>query len=250
MQKISSMFKGILWLVLGSLTQVFSNVEVVQTRLVPPDNIDEFVERETTYWSEVARKAIKDGKMVGWSLWQRLDGLNVDESHNFMFINSYAETTDLDHTDEIWNFKKVFPNKKLEDVDTFGLSTVKDVLFYDRIAFSSKAQPKFIRINYAKAADVQDYLDLELIEWFPFVQERMDSGKTNVVSWELSRLVAPRGRDIPHGAISIDGFDTLSAALFTYYGTDVPFPDIEALQKVHYKAEVHVYKLIKAVGQE
>ena len=76
----------------------------------------------------------------------------------------------------------------------------------------------------------------------------MDAGSTNVVSWTLSRLVAPRGEDIGHEAITIDGFAKLSESLFTYYGTEVTFPDMNALGAVHHKAEVHVYELIKAVG--
>ena len=229
------------------LSHAYANVEVVQTRLVPQNNIQAFIERETTYWSEVARKAIEDGKLAGWSLWQRVDGFDADTNHNFMFINSYDTPEGLDHMETIWDFNAVFPDTSIEDADTFGLSTVKDVLFYDQIAFSSKKDPKYIRINYAKADDVQDYLDAELQEWYPFVQERMNSNKTNVVSWALLRLVAPRGEDIPYGAISVDGFESLSASLFTNYGTDVPFPNMDLLRSVHHKAEVHVYKLILSV---
>ena len=61
-------------------------------------------------------------------------------------------------------------------------------------------------------------------------------------------MAAPRGGEIGHEAITIDGFETLSGALFAIYGADVPFPDIDALQKVHHKAEVHVYRLIKSVS--
>ena len=95
------------------------------------------------------RKAIKEDKLIGWSLWQRVDGLNLDATHNFIFINSFEEPADLDHSSDIWNVNKVFPNKRMRDIETSGLSTVKDVLYYERIAYSFKAQPKFIRINYA-----------------------------------------------------------------------------------------------------
>lgn len=54
-------------------------------------------------------------------------------------------------------------------------------MLYDQIAFFKKKNPKFICINYAKAESVQDYVDAELKEWYPF-QERMDSGKTNAES--------------------------------------------------------------------
>ncbi|MDH3651789.1 MAG: hypothetical protein OEQ53_19045, partial [Saprospiraceae bacterium] len=36
----------------------------IQYRHVPQDNIAEFIHRETTYWSQVAQKAVDDGKLV------------------------------------------------------------------------------------------------------------------------------------------------------------------------------------------
>lgn len=179
-----------------------------------------------------------------------MDGINLDQSHNFIFINSFSEPTDLDRLNEVWDFKAVFPKKSLDKISTIAISIIKDVLFYDRVAFSFKARPNFIRINYAKTTNIGDYLELEQTEWFPFVQERMESGNTNVVSWTLSRLIAPRGNNIEHEAISIDGFDKFSDSLYTYYQNDLPFPDMDLLMSVHHKAEVHVYKLIKAVGHD
>ncbi len=240
----------ILFLAIACPHAAFSKTEIIQRRLVQPEHIVEFIARETTYASEVALKAITDGKMEDWSLCQRMDGLNMDQSHNFIFINSFAEPTDLDRLNEVWDFKAVFPNKSLDKITTMTISTVKDVLFYDRVAFSFKARPNVIRINYAKTTNVGDYLELEQTEWFPFVQERMESGSTNVISWTLSRLIAPRGNNIGHEAISIDGFDKLSDSLYTYYENDLPFPDMDLLMSVHHKAEVHVYQLIKAVGHD
>ena len=201
------------------------------------------------YWSEVAQKAIDDGKMAEWSFWQKVDGVDVDQDHNFIFINSFENPEDLDRMDEIWDFKAVFPNKRPDQISTSHLSITKDQLFYERVAFSFQSRPNFIRINYARTTNVSDYLELEQTEWFPYVQAHMTLGSTNVVSWTLSELVMPRGRDIGHEAITIDGFAKLSDSLFTHYGPEVMFPDMDALQAVHHKAEVHVYELIKAVGK-
>lgn len=231
------------------MSQLTGKVEVVQRQYVPREHIHQFIERESAYWSEVTRQAIDQGKMDGWSLWQRVDALDLDNDHNFMYISTFNRESDLDQMEITWNPAKQFPSQPADTRESPVLGTVKDILFYEQIAFSSKADPKFIRINYAKAENVQDYVDVELEEWYPFVQERMNSGKTNVVSWSLSRIVAPRGKDIRHEAVSVDGFETLSAALFTQYGTDVPFPDMVRLSKVHHKAEVHVYKLIKSIGR-
>lgn len=250
MKKPILIFLTLLCLVGGGINPLLGKVEIIQRRFVSPEHIDEFIKRETLYWSEVASKAIQDGKMDEWSFWQRMDGLHMDKTHNFIFINTFSEPSAVDKLAEVWDFKTVFPNKSLKDVDTIPISTVLDMLYYDRVAFSFKARPQFIRINYAKTTNVGDYLELEQTEWFPFVQERMDSNKTNVVSWTLSRLLAPRGQEIGHEAISIDGFEKLSDALYTHYGNDVPFPNMDLLLSVHHKAEVHIYKLIKAVGHD
>ena len=86
--------------------------------------------------------------------------------------------------------------------------------------------------------------------WLPFVMERMDSGKTNVVSWTLAQLVMPRGANAPHNAVTIDGFSTLSGALRSVYGDDAKFPDFEEFNSVHQKVDIHLHRLIKAVGPE
>jgi len=231
-------------------TQLLAKVEVIQRRSVAPENLKTFIFRETNYWSEVAMKAIDEGKMTEWSLWQRVGGKGLDDSHNFIVINTFDKRTDLNYIDDIRNFKTVFPEKTLDEIDTAQISILKDVFFYERIAFSFKSLPKIIRINYAKTTYINDFLELEQTLWFPFLQERMDSNKTNVVSWTVSKLLSPQGKNMNHDAIVIDGFDKLSDALFTTYGADVPFPDTDALLSVHYKADEHIYKLIKIVGNE
>lgn len=69
-------------------TALHAQLTVLQYRAVPQENIDEFLHRETTYWSAVAQKSIDEGKMLEWALWQRIGGVNLDESsHNFVFVN-------------------------------------------------------------------------------------------------------------------------------------------------------------------
>lgn len=44
------------------------SITVYQYRRVPDDKIEEFLKRETTYWSKVAEKAVKDKKMTFWAV--------------------------------------------------------------------------------------------------------------------------------------------------------------------------------------
>ncbi len=229
---------------------LIGQIDVVERRYVPQENIEAFIHRETTYWSEIAKQAIREGKLQRWSLWQQVDGFDIDNNHNFIFNFTYPDGDTLDNAAEIWDPKKVFPRVNPSRIDTLSLSTVKDVLFYYRYVFVKKAQAQYIRVNFSKASDLTRYLELEEAVWLPFVMERMDSGKTNVVSWTLAELVMPRGANAPYNAITVDGFTTLSGALRSTYGDDAKFPDFEEFQAVHQKIAIHVYRLIKAVDSE
>ena len=61
-------------LVLQLKSQAQSNdrsVTMYQYRRVPGDKIDEFVKRETTYWSKVAQKAVDQKQLSFWALLEK-----------------------------------------------------------------------------------------------------------------------------------------------------------------------------------
>lgn len=252
MKTSTSRIAGMLCLVFFISTPALANYLSVQGRHVPRENLEEVIKRETTYWAEVARKAIKDGHLTGWRMYRTVDGTNLDEDPNIFFVNEYTEEQ-MRSDVFIWDFKKVFPDKEHSEVETFSLGTLKSQIYYYNHVSIMKTRPKFIRVNYAKTSGftgVQRYLELEQSVWQPFIQERMDSGKTNVVSWSLSSVVIPRGKDTDHDAISVDGFETFADALWTEFGDDAVMPDTEELFNVHHKAMIHVYELVMAVGPE
>ena len=235
-------------LALATAQPIFAQIDEVERRFVPYENIAEFIHRESTYWAEIAQQAISEGKLVRWSLWQLVDGFDLDKQHNFIIVRTYPDGDALDSAEETWDHSKVFPRERLSNISTLNLSTVKDRLYYYRYAHIKTAQPNYIRVNYAKATDMTRYRELEETVWLPFVMERMEAGQTNVVSWTLAELVMPRGANAPYNAITVDGFTTLSGALRSTYGDGATFPDFEEFRAVHTKIEIHLYRLIKAVG--
>lgn len=245
-------YTGIACLLLSITTPALAQILRVQGRHVPGENMGKVIELETTYWSEVARKAIKDGHMSGWRLYQQIDGMNLDDEPNLFFVNEFTPEQ-IGGDENIWDFKKVFPDKEFSEIETFSMGTTKSVVYYYNLVSIAKSQPNFIRVNFAKTKNFRDlgrYLELEQSMWQPFIQEQMDSGKTNVVSWSLSRVLYPAGVDTEYDAITVDGFDTFRDALWTRYGDDVEFPDTGEIWEVHHKAKIHVYQLIMAVGPE
>src|SRR5579872_4185253 len=65
------------------------SVTVYQYRHVPDDKIEEFIKRETTYWSKVADKALKDKTMTFWGIFEKVGGYDLPNSSNFLFINTF-----------------------------------------------------------------------------------------------------------------------------------------------------------------
>ena len=252
MKQTAIRFAGILCLLLATSTPILAQILRVQGRHVPPENMGEVISRETTYWAEVARKAIQDGHMTGWRMYRQIDGMDLDDAPNIFFVNEFTPEQ-MNQGEDVWDHTKVFPDKEYSEIETFSLGTTKSLVFYYRLVGIGKPDPKIIRVNFAKTPGmeaIQRYLELEQSVWQPFVQERMDSGKTNVVGWSLLRMLAPVGRDVEWDAISVDGFDNLVDALLPYYGDDRPFPDNEEIWEVHHKAVIHFYELIMAVGPE
>ena len=77
----------------------FSQITVYQYRHVPDDKINEFVKRETTYWSKVAEKAVKDKSMTFWALLEKVGGYDLPNSSNYLFINTFP---DVDKTGDVF----------------------------------------------------------------------------------------------------------------------------------------------------
>ncbi len=227
------------------------SIAVVQYRYVSGENIEEFLHRETTYWSEVARAAIKEGKMVHWALWQKVGGWNLSSGSNFMFVNVFEKPEHLNHTGEVWNLAKVFPNRRFSEIETNSLSTLNHQLFFQTVANAgSGEQANFIRINYAKASELSKYLELEQSVWQPFIKAQIESGKTTQVSWLTAALLMPSGAGLPFNAVTVDGYSSLGEAIVpgTSFSETPEWPDLTAINKVHKKDRIQVYRLVKAVN--
>ena len=82
-------------------------ITTYQYRHVDAAKADEFVKRETTYWSKVARKAIDSGKMSFWALLEKVGGTNINSASNYLFVNSWPDlNADLSH---VFDPTKLFP---------------------------------------------------------------------------------------------------------------------------------------------
>jgi hypothetical protein len=101
-------------------------ITIYQYRHVPNDKIDEFIKRETTYWSVVAEKAMAKGSLTFWALLEKQGGYDLENSSNFLFINTYK---DIDKAGEVWNPATAFPNVTMDKMETNSLSTTTTAFF-------------------------------------------------------------------------------------------------------------------------
>ncbi|GAB5554171.1 MAG: hypothetical protein Sapg2KO_37620 [Saprospiraceae bacterium] len=238
-----------LFLFISSFT-LQAQVMVMQYRSVAPEDRAEFIKRETTYWSAIAKKAIDDGKMLSWQLWEKVGGMYMDEdSPNFVFVNSFADKGALDKMGEIWNASAVFPNKKMENMETSSMSHVVHSIITE-IGLSVGTGGQFARVNYDKVTDWALYRKREGGIWKPFIEQAMKDKKTSVKGWNAIGVVMPRGTSMPFDAFTVDFFDTMSEAAMPTFAEDLDFPDFEDTDDSFTRTKIQIYRLIKGVSKE
>ncbi len=233
----------------ASASPVLAQVAVFQYRHVPSENIEEFIHLETTFWSAVAKKAIDDGKMEYWAMWQKVGGWNLHEGSNFLFVNVFKDTEALSNVSGIWDPTQVFPEMRPESIDTGRLSTVHHQIFVQSVADAGEMEPKFLRINYYDVNDFERFGEREM-GWKEFVSERIANKKTDVTSWRYIQVMMPLGASIPFNAMTLDGSQTLSAALSPNWDPDTVFPDLSETNDTRTVDRIVTYALVKAVGGE
>ena len=224
-------------------------------RRVPADKREEFIKRETTYWSEVARKALSKGNITFWALLEKVGGYDLENSSNFLFINTYKN---IDATGEIWSSAaEAFPNVAMDKMETNSISTTTSI-FYLRASNwvqAADAVPdkdfKYISMVYHNSSNPGQLIDLEKKHWEPFIKSAMDKKLTAQRGWGNARVLSPSGENIRFNTVSYDLYPTLKDALVQTMDPKAVFPEA-GLEEIN-KLEVNrrggvVYRIVKVVN--
>ena len=219
----------------------------LQYRYVPDDHVEEFLHRETTYWSKVAAKAMADGKMLNWELWERVGGWNMDkDASNFVFVNVYEKASDMDNLNSIWSsVSELFPDARMSDMETNSMSRVKSSIIL-RGHGNLGRTGNFAVVNYTMVSDIPKYLEFETQKWQPFLQKAMEDGKTNFVGWGVLTLAFPRGSAIPFNAMSVDHFESMSDAMSV--SVDGTMPDFAGYGDITDRKYIGIYRLVASAN--
>ena len=119
--------------------QLPAQVTSYQYRKVPADKIEEFIKRETTYWSKVAQKAVDNKKMTFWALLEKVGGYDLMNSSNYLFINTFPN---IDSTMEIWTTAEQVAGVSMSQMETGSLSTITSQFFFQEQDWVQAASAK------------------------------------------------------------------------------------------------------------
>ena len=186
----------------------FSQVAYLQYRHVPAEHEAEFVEKETQYWSKVAKAAIDNGQMMGWSLWRKVGVTEVD-APNYVFVNSFQSLESIDQG-AIWseeNLKKMGVSPGM--VETNSISTVT-FDYWMQLEEVLGGDYKYCVVNYAKPTSVGDFIQENKTLWKPLHDQNIKAGNMNMASWGLMSTIYPAGNLARFSCLTWDGFNSLA----------------------------------------
>ena len=80
----------------------YSTAQVVTLMYVEvsSENQQRFERLEKDYWSQIAKKAIDDGKMMSWIM---LKEISTPDTHKYLFVNYFENLDQLNQASSIWN---------------------------------------------------------------------------------------------------------------------------------------------------
>jgi len=232
-----------------------AQVTVYQYRQVPDDKIEDFIFRETTYWSKVAEKALEKGNLSFWGIFQKVGGYDLPNSSNFLFINTFRN---IDSSGEIWDPSAIFPGVPMDQMETYSISKVTSEFFLhdENWAQSVKANPekdfKYVLMNYQTSSYPDSFAGLEKKYWQPFIKKAMDNNQTSQVGWGDAVVLVPSGDNIKFTNVSYDLFTTLQDALLPRWDAALQFPNsgLTALNKIELNRRGRViYRVVKVVAK-
>lgn len=244
---------GILLFGLSLNAQSERSISVYQYRYVAPADMNEYLERETKYWSKIAENAMTKGNMTFWGIFRKVGGFDMPNTPNILIINTF---NDLDNREGLWNVKEVFPDVPFEKIETMSLSTTLHTLFVKPQVFvqAKDAVPEkdfnYVHMVYHKASNARKLIALEDEHWKPFIKDLMDSGKVEQKAFGNALILSPSDPMMKANTISFDIYSTLHETLDPTFPQDVEFPeeglkeifDIETDERMRY-----VYRIVKVV---
>ena len=132
---------------------------------VPEDEIQNFIQNEEEFFSKVAREAIKNKHMTGWSIWRRVEG-SANEP-NFYWYVGLGEFENFTKFNENYSaaYQKVINKTGVPSLVERALEkhssyhTFTGTYYRGGMARNKKrGDLKYLKANYAKVANPQAFM--------------------------------------------------------------------------------------------
>lgn len=186
----------------------FAQVVYMQFRNVPLDRQAEFVEKETQYWSKVAKAAMDNGQMVGWALWRKANVTSADDP-NYVLVNIFESIDNIDPA-AIWsesNMKTMGVPPEMVETQSFA-PTAFD--YWAQVEDMVAGDYKYAVINYAMPSNRGAFIEENKTLWKPFFEKNIATGTMGVSSWGMLSVIAPKGNLARFSVLTWDGFNKMS----------------------------------------
>ncbi len=231
-----------------------SSITSYQYRHVPDDKIAEFIKRETTHWSKVAEKAVKEKTMTFWALLEKIGGYDLPNSSNFLFINTFP---DIDKVGDVFNNVEATAGVKMEEMETNSMSTTTSHFFLHGLNWEQAAQANpakdfnYVVMVYHDTNYPDSLIALEKKYWAPFIKKAMDKKQTPQMAWGNAQVLAPLGENIKFTTVSYDLYSKLHDALLPNWDpkTVLPTKGLGMIDKIEINRRgIAVYRVVKVVN--
>jgi hypothetical protein len=191
---------------------LFSNLSTAQVVTlmyveVSNENQQRFERLEKDYWSQIAKKAIDDGKMMSWIM---LKEISIPGTHKYLFVNYFENLEQLNQSSSIWNPEKIGMN--FEDIDTFGIKRIVNVEYWKAEGLVGESA-KYVIMNYFSPANLEGFVTENLELWKPWFEKSIKNNRLKQTNWAIGTKIYPSGNQTGSYAITRDGFDSLSDAM-------------------------------------
>lgn len=227
MKKLPLILMGLLFCIPSMIAQ---GVTMHQYRRVEPQNMEEYLKRETTYWQKLAESEVTKGNLTFWAILQKVGGIDQKNGSNILIINSFKN---MDTANQIWgNLQELFPDTKMEDMNTWELAENRATIYLRNLGNHVEvpnANPdkdfKYVYIIYHNPKNMNTLLDFEADKWKPMAEKAMADGMTTMKGWGNAVVVSPQSSKFPYTTQSYDLFASMTDALSPTFKEGFTWPD-------------------------
>jgi hypothetical protein len=228
------------------------DIEVHEYRKVAPEDMQEYLKRETTYWQKFAQSEVKKGNLAFWGIFQKIGGTDLDNSPNILIINDYP---DIDKGVDWSGVTGLFPGVKMENIETGGLSTTTCQIFLRNVGDHIQVENpefNFVVINYHDVKSVDTHMEFETENWKPMLQKAMDEGKTRIKGWGHGVIATISALNSGYDTYSYDLYSSLKDAILPPFTGEMEFePGFfdEMMANYDRPRNATLYRVVAAVTQ-